>query len=726
VNERYEGPCDVQVLLPLPLASAYDYRVPAGLDLAKGDFVVVPLGRRDVVGIVWRQGSGTIAADRLKPIAARLDVPPLPLPLCRTIEWVAAYTLNPPGAVLRMATSMSAALDSPKPSLAYRLKDARPDLRLTDARRRVIAVLDGGPARPARELALEAGVSMSVVHGLAQAGIIEQVAVVARPAFARPDPDFSAPDLSAYQEEAAARLRSAVHEDFSVTLLDGVTGSGKTEVYFEAIAETLRHGRQALVLLPEIALTAQWLGRFQARFGVRPAEWHSDLTSTQRRIAWRAVGEGRAQVVVGARSALFLPFPALGLIVVDEEHDPSYKQEDGVIYHARDMAVVRARLSAIPVVLASATPSLETAVNVSAKRYQRLHLPERHGGAALPRIEAIDMRSDPPPRQCWLSPTLRTAIAETIGAGEQVMLFLNRRGYAPLTLCRGCGHRLQCPHCTAWLVEHRLAGRIMCHHCGHNAAAPRNCPRCGAENSLAACGPGVERVAEEVAALFPEARSAIMASDTVGGPLAAEELVRQVRDHELDLLVGTQIMAKGHHFPLLTLVGVIDADLGLGGGDLRAAERTYQLLHQVSGRAGRAERAGRVLLQTYVPDHPVIAALLSGDRDQFIAAESEMRRGYGMPPFGRLAALIVSGFDSASVERVAAALGRAAPSGEGVEVFGPAPAPFALLRGRHRRRLLLKARKDIAVQPRLHEWLGRIKLPHGVRVQIDVDPYSFL
>ncbi|MFO0995935.1 MAG: primosomal protein N' [Alphaproteobacteria bacterium] len=714
------------MLLPLPLESAYDYAVPAGLELAKGDFVVVPLGRREVVGVVWGGGSGAVAPDRLKPVAERLDVRALPPSLMRTIEWVASYTLNPPGAVLRMAMSVSAALDPPKPVLAYRLTPAPPDIRLTAARKRVLAVLEDGPPRTARELAHEAAVSTSVIHGLGEAGLIESVTLPARSAFALPDPDFFTPNLSPAQTEVASTLRRAAAGEFSVTLIDGVTGSGKTEVYFEAIAETLRRGRQALVLLPEIALTAQWLDRFEARFGTRPAEWHSDLTSTQRRLAWRAVAEGTAHVVVGARSALFLPFPSLGLIVVDEEHDPSYKQEDGTIYHARDMAVVRARIAGIPIVLASATPSLETVVNVSAERYRRLHLPERHGGAVLPRIEAVDMRDDPPPRQCWLSPTLRTAIAETLAEGEQAMLFLNRRGYAPLTLCRTCGHRLQCPHCTAWLVEHRLAGRVMCHHCGHGAPAPRVCAKCGAENSMAACGPGVERVAEEVAALFPEARMAIMASDTVGGPLAVEELVRQVREHELDLLIGTQIMAKGHHFPLLTLVGVIDADLGLGGGDLRAAERTYQLLHQVSGRAGRAERAGRVLLQTYLPDHPVIAALLSGERDRFLAVESETRRDYGMPPFGRLAALIVSGFDQAAVDQVAGALGRSAPGGEGIEVFGPAPAPFALLRGRHRRRLLLKARRDIPVQRHLHDWLGRVKVPHNVRVQIDIDPYSFL
>jgi primosomal protein N' (replication factor Y) len=430
--------------------------------------------------------------------------------------------------------------------------------------------------------------------------------------------------------------------------------------------------------------------------------------------------------VVGARSALFLPFPRLGLVVIDEEHDASYKQEDGVVYHARDMAVVRARHAGVPVVLASATPSLETLANVETHRYRCMVLPERHGGAALPDIRAIDLRRHPPPRRAWLSPPLREALAETLGAGEQAMLFLNRRGYAPLTLCRACGHRMQCPHCTAWLVEHRLRGRLVCHHCGHNAPAPTACPSCAATDPFAACGPGVERIAEEVQALFPTVRMAIMASDTLTGPGAAEELVRRVQARELDLLVGTQIMAKGHHFPLLTLVGVVDADLGLAGGDLRAAERTYQLLHQVAGRAGRAERPGRVLLQSYAPEHPVMAALVAGTRDAFLAAEAEARRAHAMPPYGRLAAVIVSGEDESRVDRVARAMGRSAPRAEGLQVLGPAPAPFALLRGRHRRRLLVKAPREASLQRHLASWLNAVDVPADVRVAVDVDPYSFL
>ncbi|MBX6322776.1 MAG: primosomal protein N', partial [Rhodospirillaceae bacterium] len=636
----------VSVLLPLPLDGAYDYRAAPALNLAPGDFVSVPLGRRQAVGVVWGPGGDDVAEARLRDVAARLDAPPLPAVVRRFVDWVAAYTVAPRGAVLRMAMSVPAALEPPRPLQAWQARAGiEPQAAgLTKARRRVLETLGEGPPRPTMELARAAGVGPGVIRAMAAAGLVEPVLLPPPPAFGAADPARPGPLLSPAQAAAAAALRRRVEAGKpGVTLLDGVTGSGKTEVYFEAVAAALKRGRQVLVLLPEIALGAQWLERFARRFGAPPAQWHSDLGAAERRLTWRAVATGAARVVVGARSALFLPFPELGLIVVDEEQDQAFKQEDGVTYHARDMAVVRAHLGAIPLVLVSATPSLETARNVADGRYAALHLPDRHAGAALPEIAAVDLRRHRPPPRSWLSPPLRAALGEALAAGEQAMLFLNRRGYAPLTLCRACGHRMQCPQCTAWLVEHRLIGVLQCHHCGHETRLPEACPKCGAQGSFAACGPGVERLAEEAAALFPQARIAIMTSDTVPGPLAAAELVRRVEARALDLLIGTQIVAKGHHFPMLTLVGVVDADLGLQGGDLRAAERTFQLLDQVAGRAGRADRPGRVLLQTCEPDHPVIRALLARDRDGFLRSEAEARRAAGLPPFGRLAALIVSG-----------------------------------------------------------------------------------
>ncbi len=714
------------VLLPYPFAGPFDYTAPPTLALKPGDIVLVPLNRRQEVGVVWDAPSGPAVADgKLKPVTARVDAPAMPAALRRLVDWMASYTLSAPGAVLAMALRVNA-LAPPPMAAGWRVAAAPPDVRLTPQRQRVLATL-GERIIAGADLARLADVGTSVIRGMADSGLIESAPVPAVPPFGRPDPAFRDPVFSAAQAAVAAALRRAVGaREFSVTLLDGVTGSGKTEVYLEAVAACREAGRQALILLPEIALSAQFLARFERRFGVAPALWHSDLGSRTRRATWRAVAEGAAHVVVGARSALFLPFPDLGLVVIDEEHETAFKQEDGVIYHARDMAVVRARFSEAPAILVSATPSLETLANVEAGRYAHLRLASRHAGAAMPTIEAVDMRDHPPARGHFLSPVLVEAVRARFARGEQAMLFLNRRGYAPLTLCRACGHRIACPNCTAWLVEHRARRELACHHCGHVAPAPSVCPVCAAEGSMAPIGPGVERITEEAAKLFPDARRLVMASDTMPGPHAAAEAARAIEAREVDLLIGTQIVAKGWHFPHLTLVGVVDADLGLAGGDLRAAERTVQLLHQVAGRAGRAEAPGDVLLQTFSPEHPVMQALVSGDLAAFYEAEKAARRPGHWPPYGRLAALIVSAEFADAADRTARQLGLTAPMAPSVEVLGPTPAPLAILRGRHRRRLLLKTRRDIAVQPILVAWLARVEVPRGVRIDVDVDPVSFL
>lgn len=717
----------VGVLLPVPLGHVYDYRVPDGLELRAGDFVRVPLGPRKMIGVVWGAGAGDVPEAKLRAVLERLPAPPMADVTRRFVDWIAGYTLSAQGAVLKMAMSVEDALEDPRGVKVFAPADPQPDIKLTAPRKRVLEVLRNGPPMTASEAALAAGCSPAVVTGLYKAGALVEAQQVREMAFTAPDVERHGPKLSAAQGRAAAELVARVQDDkYAAVLLDGVPGSGKTEVYFEAVAEAVRRGRQVLVLLPEIALGSQWLARFEKRFGARPAQWHSELGARARRETWRAVADGRARVVVGARSALFLPYHDLGLIVVDEEHDPAFKQEDNVIYHARDMAVVRAHLGEFPICLVSATPSLETVVNVEAHKYQLLHLPERHGGAVLPMLDLIDMRREKLPATRWISNTLKNALTATFEAGEQAMLFLNRRGYAPLTLCRTCGFRLACTNCSAWLVEHRASGRLQCHHCGHTAPLPERCPNCDAEHSFHACGPGVERLAEEVLNTFPDVRFALASSDTLSGPRAAADLIGRIERHEVDLVIGTQIVAKGYHFPLLTLVGVVDGDLGLAGGDLRAAERTYQLLYQVAGRAGRGEKPGRVMVQTYLPDHPVMQAMHSGVRDNFLAEEIRAREELHMPPFGRLVALIVSGKVEGPVDAQAAALARCAPHYDGVRVLGPAPAPLALLRGRHRRRLLMKVKPGLAPQGIVREWLARVPKQKGVRIQVDVDPQSFL
>ena len=711
----------ISVLLPLPLSGPLDYLVGDSQSLAAGDFVRVPLGRRHLVGVVWGRAASPDKHLNCRPVKELLPLPPLPKASRKFVEWVAQYCLAPPGAVLKMVMSVPKALEPPPVKTRLVAVDPQPDFPMTPARKKVMEF--AWLPMSAADLAKSAGVGTGVVKAMVTLGALTEIEGIEDeppiPDFARPGPS-----LSAEQQEAADQLRQA--SGFAVTLLEGVTGSGKTEVYFEAIASALARGEQAVVLLPEIALSAQWLARFEQRFGTVPLVWHSDLTDAQRRRHWRAVSLGSAKVVVGARSALYLPFPKLGLIVVDEEHDGSFKQDEGVCYHARDMAVVRGRIGEIPVVLASATPSLESAVNAASGRYRHLVLPNRHGGASLPDIELIDLRRDPPPRQRFLSPKLQEAVAACLAAGEQALLFLNRRGYAPLTLCGACGFRLQCPHCSSWLVEHKSHGKLQCHHCGFLAPRPAECPNCQAEDRFTPCGPGVERVAEEAASLFPDARIAVMASDLLTGPGAAAALVERMARREIDLLIGTQIVAKGHHFPLLTLVGVVDADLGLSGGDLRASERTFQLLSQVAGRAGRAAHKGRVLLQSYQPEAAVLQALAKGDAKGFTEAEAEDRKAGGWPPFGRLAALIVSGEDSDMVEKAAALLAKRAPRDGAIDLLGPAPAPLALLRGKFRRRLLLKGAKQVNLQAYLRKWLSSVALPSQIRVQVDIDPYSFM
>jgi len=718
-----------RVLLLNAALGPLDYRVEPGQPVEPGSIVLAPLGPRLLAGVVWEPDAmpsdAEVGDNRLRPLNHVYDLPPLGAPLRRLIEWTAAYYMAPPAAVLRMALASASALDGARSVVEYRTTGAVPP-RLTPQRAQALERIAGRQGL-VRELATAADVSDGVIRGLVKAGAIEPVEVRIDDAFPSPDPAHAPPALSPEQAAAAARLAAAVEAHAAAPiLLDGVTGSGKTEVYFEAVAAAIRSGRQTLVLLPEIALTEPFLKRFADRFGCAPVAWHSDLRQSQRRRAWRAIASGEARVTVGARSALFLPYRDLGLVVVDEAHEASFKQEDGVHYHARDVAVMRGQFEGCPVILASATPAIETRQQVALGRYAEVKLPARFGGATLPTIDAVDLTRDRPDRGRWLAPTLVAALDETIGRGEQALLFLNRRGYAPLTLCRHCGHRFKCPNCTAWMVEHRLTARLACHHCGHVMPPPRACVECGEEGSLVPCGPGVERIADEVAAHFPDARTAIVTSDTLWSPAKAAEFVNRMDAREIDVVIGTQLVTKGYHFPNLTLVGVVDADLGLSGGDLRAAERSFQQIAQVAGRAGRGAKPGRVLVQTHEPDAPVIQALISGDAESFYAAETEARREANAPPFGRFAGIIVSSEDLDEAVATARAIGRAAPSVEGAEVYGPAPAPLAQLRGRHRQRLLVHARRALDVQAVIRAWLAPLTFPKSVRVAVDVDPYNFL
>ncbi len=721
------APRVVPVLVPMPAERPYSYMVPEGMNVQPGSIVRVPLGPREVAGIVCEGETDAVDARKLRAISEVFDCPPLGADMLRFMRWAADYTLSPPGMVARMVLRVPAAFD-PEPSVpGLRYSGGEPE-RMTEARSRVMELARDGLAWTRSGLAHAAGVSMTVVDGLKTQGIFEEVMLPPPAVVAKPDIDYARATLSEDQQAAAEILSEAVDADcFSVSLLDGVTGSGKTEVYFEAVAKAIEQGKQVLILLPEIALTQQFLDRFHDRFGAKPAEWHSDLAPRTRERVWRQIAEGTVRVVAGARSALFLPFKELGLIVVDEEHDPAYKQEDRVFYNARDMAVVRGHISGFPVVLASATPSIESQVNAEQGRYKRIKLYGRYAEAALPDLKTIDMRRSPPPPGRFLSPALTEAVGKTVARGEQALLFLNRRGYAPLTLCRVCGHRFQCPQCSSWLVEHRFRGQLMCHQCGYHEPVPEACPECGTLDHLVACGPGVERIAEEVAATFSEARIIVLSSDMAGGVKRLRLELDAIAKGEADIVIGTQLVAKGHNFPNMTLVGVVDADLGLANGDPRAAERTFQLLNQVTGRAGRTGRKSLGLIQTYQPDHPVMRAIVSSDADAFYAREIGERERSTLPPFGRLAALIISADNRSDAENHARALRRAAPSSPEISVLGPAEAPLALVRGRHRFRILVHGAKRADIQGFIRVLLAAGPKEKGsIRVQVDIDPQSFL
>ncbi|HXW71344.1 MAG TPA: primosomal protein N' [Methylocella sp.] len=732
------------VLLPLAVPQAYSYLAPKSLLVSAGDFVEVPLGSRKAIGIVWDTRAAGAPASNLKAIAARLDLPPLPANTRAFVDWIARWTLAPPGMVLRMAIR-PAFLREPEPLSGVRLTGSAPGGRMTEARARILRVLEGSAIVQRAALAKAAGCSLGVIDALVTKGVLGLALLPPEPLAEACSPTFTKPALTADQQTAATCLYNRVLERaFSVTLLEGVTGSGKTEVYFEAIAAALAAGRQSLVLMPEIALTAQFLDRFASRFGARPAVWHSEIPARKKSRLWRAIATGEVLAVAGARSALFLPFKDLAMIVVDEEHDAAYKQEDGVSYHARDMAVVRGQIEKSTVVLSTATPSLESRANAEQGRYRHIELSERFNARPLPAIEAIDLRTALPARGKWIAPRLAAAIAQVLQRNEQALLFLNRRGYAPLTLCRACGHRFQCPNCTAWLVEHRFRRTLMCHHCGHTEQRPALCPACEAADSLTACGPGIERLAEESAALFPHARILTLSSDFAGGVERLRAEIEAISRGGCDIVIGTQLVAKGHNFPKLSLVGVIDADVGLTSGDPRAAERTFQLLQQVTGRAGRFETNGQAFVQTWQPEHPVMRALLSGQSERFYQEESRQRRMAGLPPFGRLAAVIVSGTDAAKTEAHARALARAAhalPPSKGwklakahgisvegeLALLGPAEAPIAVIRGRHRFRLLVRAPRSADLQGFLRTWLAAgPPEKNGIRAVVDIDPQSFL
>lgn len=724
----------VKVLIPNVINTGYDYRLTAKAEV--GDFVRVTVMNRQYVGVIIGNGDSNLDVSKIKPIIEVCNFGHLSH---SDIDWIykmSNWTLMAPGAVLRLILNVPDAFLPPKTEQLYRVNfDSK--VKMTDARQSVFDAFQSNDndAMSVNDIINIAHVGNAVIKGMIKSGALVESMVREKTNndFVYEYFDTKNVVLNKEQQSAANILKTAINKnEFSVHLLDGITGSGKTQVYFDAVLNAYNNGKSVLLMMPEIALTAQFMDRFKQRFGNPPVVWHSNLTSARRRNIWQGVARGDIRIVVGTRSALFLPWQNLGLIVVDEEHDPSYKQEDMGNYHARDMAVLRAKIANFPVVLASATPSVETLHNVALGKYNRIRLMSRFGGATLPKIETIDMRTARPDvykindeeKSGNLSPKLCDEIRNTLDEHKQVMLFINRRGFAPIVQCKKCGWVCECPDCSMSMNYHKHLNKMVCHMCGKMASVPRTCPKCGADVSMR--GAGLEKIEEEISVKFPNAKTALVSSDTIMSREALERLVHKMENGEIDIVIGTQILAKGHHFPNLTLVGVVDADMGLFGTDFRSGEHTFQQLFQVAGRAGRGEFPGRVLLQTYNPEHPVIRAICSGDRDEFMGNDMKSRRAAKMPPFGQLIAVIVEANKETTLKKYCDDLARVAPQLNGGKIMGPIAAQIYQIRNWYRMRFLVSGTANANLQPIVRDWLNKIKTPTNVRVKIDVNPMNFM
>ena len=725
----------VKVLIPNVVNTGYDYRLTADADI--GQFVRVSVMNRHYIGVVFGFGDSGLAPEKIKNVA---EIYPQKLSV-DDLSWIqkmSAWTLMTSGAVLRLIINVPDAFLPPRIEPLYNFNfDA--DGKITENRQMVMDAYSSNDNTPMtiNDLRNIAHVGPSVINTMIKRGLLTlcETRVVESNEFNYTYRDTGNVVLNDEQSAAAHAIGAAVDSGgFSVHVLDGITGSGKTQVYFDSVLRAYNAGKSVLLMMPEIALTAQFMTRFQHRFGAPPVVWHSNLTAARRREIWRGVLDKKIKIVVGTRSALFLPWQDLGLIVVDEEHDSSYKQEDMGNYHARDMAILRAKIAGFPIVLASATPSAETLHNVNVGKYKILKLTSRFGGAQLPAISTIDLRESRPTdymlpdndisQHGCLSPALCDAITETLNAHQQVMLFINRRGFAPITQCRKCGWVATCPDCSVGMTYHKRLGKLLCHMCGRTMPLPQKCPECA--NEISMFGAGLERIEQEVHARFPNAKTALVSSDTIMTRQTLERLVEKMEKGEIDIVIGTQILAKGHHFPNLTLVGVVDSDMGLFGTDFRAPEHTFQQLFQVAGRAGRGEFPGRVLLQTYQPTNPVLTAICNCDRDSFMNTDMAARRAAQMPPFGQLIALVIEGEKEATLKSFCDALAAAAPKLNGGKIMGPIAAQIYQIRNWYRMRFLIAGGESANLQPIVKNWLATVRVPANIRIKIDVNPQNFM
>lgn len=738
------------VAVPAPLPRALTYAVPSALatEVTPGRRVVCTLGSRRVVGVVMSLHRGA-PKKGTKPVLEALDGPSLPGELVAFLSRVSSYYLAPIGEVVKLALppldretvravteptlfSLDKGIAPRRVQWVERTGEEAPDKLRGNAPALLERIAKEGPM-PLSKLEEAHGGARATVKRLEKAGLVRvsEREAPRDPFFAEPAPREDAPEPTEPQRDALAAIDAALSAKEAATfLLHGVTGSGKTEVYLRAIARARELGRSSVMLVPEIALTPQLVARFRARFGDEVAVLHSALTPRERYEMWQKLRTGAVDVAIGARSALFAPLEAPGLVIVDEEHDPSFKQEEGVRYQARDMAILRAHLGGGVCVLGTATPSLESEQLVRSGKATRLSLPARARAQELPPVEIVDLRNigPGPTGDKRISILLHRALEQTLAAGEQAILFLNRRGFAPSVRCEACGEIATCPQCTVALTHHKAGGgTLRCHYCEHEESLRDRCGKCG-RGALALEGLGTEKLEETLAAAFPTARIARLDRDVASGK-DVERVLSRVRAREVDVLVGTQMVTKGHDLPFVTLVGVVNADAALSIPDFRAAERTFQLLVQVAGRAGRGDRKGRVLVQTYDPAHHAVSFAARHDVPGFLERELVDRKELGYPPFSRLVLVRVDAIDEAVARSAAAALADAARAraGADVEIRGPAAAPIAKLRNRHRFRVLLRsASREALRRVSLAVHAATASLPHTVRVVLDVDPVGAL
>ena len=737
---------EVAVLVSGPFNEPFDYTVESKKDgVCIGQVVLVPFGKRKNVGIIVGEGTRAIPQEKLKRIEEIYEINPIPQPSIELIYFLANWYCAYKGLVLKMVLSPVEAITSTEYKKVYKSKFLDSDEieeinkhKITSKRKLILDFLFKSKQAVFQEDLIDnTGVSKSILKDMTKKNLIVEELVKKQAYSNLKVPNYNKIKfeinklLNSEQKNAVEKINVSIKKKKpDCFLLDGVPGSGKTETYFQTVKTCLDEGKQILILLPEISLTPDWEKRFHQSFSFAPLVWHSGITKTKKKQIWLSALNSSAGVIVGARSALMLPILNLGLIIVDEEHDPAFKQEEGVRYNARDMAIYKAIRSSVPIVLASATPSLETYHNMKIGKYIHLTLPKRATGAALPDIKLIDLKANTPERGKWISSVLTNEIKSKLDNREQSLLFLNRRGYAPLTICNSCGNKIKCVNCETWLVEHRSQNTLVCHHCGYTKRISNTCDICGAEGQIKACGPGVERIEEEINQLFPEAKLTVLSSDTMKSQKTLVKTLEKIKNNKVDIIIGTQMIAKGHDFPDLKLVGIIDSDVGLSGGDLRASERSFQLLQQVSGRSGRhaidEQDKGVVFLQTYDNENPIIRAIAKNNRDDFFEKELSSRKNANMPPYGRLAAIILSSKYERKLDGFASELLRIAPLFKNVKIFGPAPAPLYFLRGKYRRRFLIKSDKTVNIQDVLLNWTNKIKTPHNVKLTIDIDPFSFM